>query len=55
MRGLFKTLIGDVRNLAVAASCVGVAVAILYSPFTPAAGLALPLALLAGAAYLAKH
>jgi hypothetical protein len=55
MRGFLKTLFGDARNVCVAAICVGVAALLLRTPLAAAAGLVLPVALLGGAAYLARH
>jgi len=55
MRGFLKTLFGDSRHVCVAASCVGVAALLLRTPLAAAAGLVLPAALMAGAAYLARH
>jgi membrane protease YdiL (CAAX protease family) len=55
MRGFIKTLFGDARNFCVAAICVALAAGILHTPLEAMAGLVLPLALLAAAAYLAKH
>jgi membrane protease YdiL (CAAX protease family) len=55
MRGFIKTLFGDARNFCAAAICVALAAAVLHSPLGELAGLALPFALLAAAAYLAKH
>ncbi|HQT87502.1 MAG TPA: hypothetical protein PK677_02980 [Acidiphilium sp.] len=54
MRGFIKTLIGDARNLACIAIIIGVAAALIASPARPLAGLLIPLALLAAAAYLAR-
>jgi hypothetical protein len=55
MRGLFKTLFGDARHVLAAALCLMVTLAALRSPAAPAAGLVLPLCLLAAAAYLARR
>jgi hypothetical protein len=55
MQGFIKTLFGDKRTMAVTALSVLVALAVLYSPAAPVAGLVLPACLLAGAAYLARH
>jgi hypothetical protein len=55
MRGIIKTLFGDARNVAVATLCVGSAVVLLHTFMTHYAGIFLPVSLLAGAAYLAKH
>jgi len=55
MRGFLKTLFGDARNVCVAASCVAAAAVLLRTPLAAAAGLVLPAALMAGAAYLARH
>jgi len=55
MRGFIKTLFGDARNFCTAAICVAIAALLLHTPAGAIAGLALPAALLIGAAYLAKH
>jgi hypothetical protein len=55
MRGFIKTLFGDKRNFFAAASCVLAAVILLHTPIAALTGLALPVLLLCGAAYLAKH
>ncbi|MCB5945581.1 hypothetical protein [Acidocella sp. KAb 2-4] len=55
MQGFIKTLFGDKRTLATAGLAIGTAVAVLHSPAQMLAGLALPVCLLAGAAYLARH
>ena len=55
MQGFIKTLFGDKRTLAVTALSILVAVVVLHSPAFLAAGMVLPLCLLAGAAYLARH
>ncbi|MDE2238801.1 MAG: hypothetical protein KGJ73_02585 [Rhodospirillales bacterium] len=55
MNGFIKTLFGDKRTLAVTALSILVTLAVLHSPVLLAAGLVLPLCLLAGAAYLARH
>jgi hypothetical protein len=55
MRGFIKTLVGDGRNLMAAGLCIGFAILLLHSPLAMLAGIALPVALLAGAAYVAKH
>jgi hypothetical protein len=55
MQGFIKTLFGDARNVAVAALCIAIAALLLHTPIAILAGIALPIALLAGAAYLAKH
>jgi hypothetical protein len=55
MRDLFKTLFGDARNVCTAAICVAIGAAFLHTPLAVLAGIALPITLLAGAAYLAKH
>lgn len=55
MQGFIKTLFGDKRTLAVVALSILVALVLLHSPAAPLAGLVLPLCLLAGAAYLARH
>jgi len=55
MRGFIKTLFGDKRNFFAAAICILLAVILLHTPAAPLAGIALPVLLLCGAAYLAKH
>jgi hypothetical protein len=55
MRGFIKTLFGDARNFCTAAICVSIGAALLHTPLAAIAGFALPVILLAGAAYLAKH
>jgi hypothetical protein len=55
MQGFIKTLFGDKRTLTVSALSILVALAVLHSPAAAAAGLVLPICLMAGAAYLAKH
>jgi hypothetical protein len=55
MHGFVKTLFGDARNVAVAVLCVAVAAMLLHTTIAIFAGIALPIGLLAGAAYLAKH
>jgi hypothetical protein len=55
MRGFIKTLIGDKRNFFVAAICILAAVILLHTPAAPLAGFALPVLLLCGVGYLAKH
>jgi hypothetical protein len=55
MQTFIKTLVGDGRNFLVAGVCIGFAVLLLHSPLTMFAGIGLPVALLAGAAYVAKH
>jgi hypothetical protein len=55
MRGLLKTLFGDRRNMLTAAACILTAVIILHTPAAPFSGLLLPVLLLCGTAYLAKH
>jgi len=55
MRGFVKTLFGDARNVCTACICVALGAALLHTPAAVLAGVALPVALLAGAAYLAKH
>ncbi len=55
MQGFIKTLFGDKRNFCTAALCVALGAAMLHTPLAMLAGFALPAALLAGAAYLAKH
>jgi hypothetical protein len=55
MQGFIKTLFGDARNVAVAAICISIAALLLITPAAIVTGLVLPIALLAGAAYLAKH
>jgi hypothetical protein len=55
MRGFIKTLFGDARNVCTAAICVAAGAALLHTPAAMLAGFVLPVALLAGAAFLAKH
>lgn len=55
MRGFIKTLFGDAGTLAVTGLSIVIAFAVLRSPAAPYAGLALPLCLLGGAAWLAKR
>jgi len=55
MKGFIKTLFGDARHFGTAVVCVAAAAAVLHTPLAAAAGLLLPAALLAGAAYLARH
>lgn len=55
MQGFIKTLFGDTNTLAATAASILIAFAVLHSPATILAGLILPLCLLAGAAYLARH
>jgi hypothetical protein len=55
MQGFIKPLFGDRHGLAVAASSVLIAIAILHSPAAMVAGLILPLCLLSGVAYLARR
>ncbi len=55
MRGFIKTLFGDKRNFLTACLCIAPAVILLHTPAAPFAGLVLPVLLLCGAAYLAKH
>jgi hypothetical protein len=55
MRVFFKTLFGDARHVGTAAICVGVAALVLRTPLAAAAGVVLPVALMAAAAYLARH
>jgi hypothetical protein len=55
MRGFIKTLFGDARNFCTAAICVGGAALVLHTPAAVAAGVVLPVGLLIGAAYLARH
>jgi hypothetical protein len=55
MRGFIKTLIGDKRNFFVAAICVLAAVILLHTTIAALAGIALPVLLLCGTAYLAKY
>lgn len=54
MQGFFKTLFGTKHTLAVVLFSVVFTAIVLRSPMPGAAGLVLPLSLLAGAAYLAK-
>ncbi|NNM57521.1 hypothetical protein [Acidocella sp.] len=55
MRALFKTLFGSARTIGAAAAAAGLAVLALHGPAPALAGAVLPVALLAGAAYLARH
>lgn len=55
MKPLFKTLFGDRRTIAVAAASLLVTALVLYSPAAAFAGAVLPVCLLGGAAYLARH
>jgi len=55
LKGFIKTLFGDFRNIAVAASCVLLAAAVLHTNLAIYNGLFFPLTLLAGAIYLAWH
>jgi hypothetical protein len=55
MRGFLKTLFGNRANVLTAGSCILLAVIILHTPAAPLAGLALPVLLLCGAGYLARH
>ncbi len=53
MRALFKTLFGSARTISAAAVAVVLAGLALHGPAPVLAGAVLPVALLAGAAYLA--
>jgi hypothetical protein len=53
MKALFKTLFGSARTIAAAAAAVALAVLALHSPVPALAGAVLPVAMLAGAAFLA--
>jgi hypothetical protein len=55
MNALFKTLFGNPHTIAVGGIAVGLAAIALHSPAHVLAGFVLPIALLAGAAYLARH
>jgi len=55
MRGFIKTLFGDARHVGTVVVCVGAVVVVMHTPLAAAAGLLLPVALLAGAAFLARH
>jgi hypothetical protein len=55
MQGFIKTMFGDKRTVMVAVASIIIAFAALHSPATAFAGAILPLCLLAGAAYLARH
>ncbi|MDR3522115.1 MAG: hypothetical protein P4L54_10955 [Acidocella sp.] len=55
MQGFIKTLFGDKNTLVVVAGAILAAVLVLHSPLPVLAGALLPLCLLAGAAYLARH
>ena len=55
MQGFMKTLIGDKYTLAVALANILIALALLHSPAARAAGIVLPLCLLAGAGFLARR
>lgn len=55
MKSLIKTLIGDGRTVGCVAVALVIALLLLGTPARPAAGIAMPLVLLAGAAYLARH
>ena len=55
MQGFIKTLFGDKRTLAVAAVSILSVLVVLHSPAAILAGLVLPICLLAGTAYLARH
>ncbi|OBS09353.1 hypothetical protein [Acidihalobacter prosperus] len=55
MKALFKTLFGDWRTLTVVGASLAVAWPLLHSPWAALAGYALPLCLLAGSAWLARH
>ncbi len=55
MRGLIKTLIGDVHTLACIILITALAAALMASPARPFAGVLVPFALLAAAIYLARR
>lgn len=55
MQGFIKTLFGDKHTISVSALAILITLAVLHSPAAAAAGLVLPVCLMAGAAYLAKH
>ncbi len=55
MRGFVKTLFGGRRSFLTSCACILLGVVILHTPFARLAGVVLPVALLAGAGYLAKH
>jgi hypothetical protein len=55
MKGLIKTLIGDGRTVACVAVALAIALVLLETSARLAAGIVMPLVLLAGAAYLARH
>lgn len=55
MQGFIKTLFGDRRTFIIAAISIIAAYAILHTQFAELAGLLLPVLLLCGANYLAKH
>lgn len=55
MKALFKTLFGSARTIAAASAAVFLAALALHGPAPALAGAVLPVALLAGAAYLARH
>lgn len=55
MKALFKTLLGSPRTIAVGVIAVGLAIIALHGPIPVLAGFILPVILLAGAGYLAKH
>ena len=55
MMALFKTLFGSARTIAAAAAAVILADLALHGPVPALAGAVLPVAMLAGAAYLARH
>jgi hypothetical protein len=55
MRGFVKTLFGDRRSFLTSFACILLAVVVLQTPFERIAGVVLPVALLAGLGYLAKH
>ena len=55
IRSFLKTLFGDLRVVLTAGTALLVAGALLDTPFREVTGLALPVLLLAGAGYLARH
>jgi len=55
MQALFKTLFGSTRTISVGAGAVVAGYVLLHSPIPVLAGVAMPIGLLAGAGYLARH
>ena len=55
MKALIKTLIGDWRTVLVVAISLGASVAVLKGPVPEASGYLLPVLLLGGASWLARH